>query len=133
MQGDEDRLKQLLLILVENALRYTPAGGTVTLWLRRERPWVTVGVEDTGIGIDPADLPHIFDRFWRADRARSRHRGGTGLGLAIARWIVDQHSGEVLVDSTPGKGTRFTVRLPGGDGLAVPAADAPLSGGPPAG
>ncbi len=112
VQGDEDRLKQLLLVLLDNAIRYTPAGGRVTLWLRPEPPWVAVGVEDTGIGIEPQDLPHIFERFWRADRARSRDSGGTGLGLAIAKWIVDQHGGEITVDSTPGKGSRFTVHLP---------------------
>ena len=112
VQGDEDRLKELLLILVDNALRYTPEGGTVTLSLRHEPPWAVMGVEDTGIGIDPQDLPQVFDRFWRADRARSRDSGGTGLGLAIAKWIVDRHGGEILVSSTPGKGTRLTVRLP---------------------
>jgi signal transduction histidine kinase len=112
VQGDEDRLKELLLILVDNALRYTPEGGTVALWLKHEAPWVTIGVEDTGIGIERKDFPHIFDRFWRADRARSRDSGGTGLGLAIAKWIVERHGGEILVDSTPGKGSRFTVHLP---------------------
>ncbi len=112
VHGDEDRLRELLLILVDNALRYTPEGGSVTLWLKHQQPWVAVGVEDTGIGIDPEDLPYIFDRFWRADRARSRDSGGTGLGLAIAKWIVERHGGEILVDSKPEKGTRFTVRLP---------------------
>ncbi|MBI4199141.1 MAG: HAMP domain-containing protein [Chloroflexi bacterium] len=112
VQGDEDRLKEVLLILVDNAIRYTPQGGTVTLALRREPPWVSVDVEDTGMGIAPEHLPHIFQRFWRADPARSRDRGGTGLGLAIAKGIVDQHGGEILVASTPGRGSRFTVRLP---------------------
>ena len=83
----------------------------MTLWLKHEAPWVVVGVEDTGIGIEREDLPHIFDRFWRADRARSRDSGGTGLGLAIAKWIVDRHGGEIVVDSAPGKGTRISVRL----------------------
>lgn len=114
VQGDDDRLRELLLILVDNALRYTPKEGTVSLWLRRQPPWVAVGVEDTGIGIEAEELPHIFDRFWRADRARSRDRGGTGLGLAIARWIVERHGGEILVESSPGKGSRFTVHLPAG-------------------
>jgi len=112
VQGDEDRLRELLLILVDNALRYTPEGGTVTLWLKHEQPWAVVGVEDTGIGIEPEDLPHVFDRFWRADKARSRDSGGTGLGLAIAKWIVDHHGGELVVESTPGKGSRFSVCLP---------------------
>lgn len=112
VQGDGDRLKQLLLILVDNAIRYTPTGGTITLSIESELGWVSVGVEDTGIGIEPQDLTHIFERFWRAAKARSRDSGGTGLGLAIAKWIVDQHGGEILVDSVPGKGTRFAVRLP---------------------
>jgi two-component system, OmpR family, sensor kinase len=112
VQGDQDSLKQLLLILMDNALRYTHQGGTVSLGLRSEPPWAVVEVKDTGIGIRQEDLPHIFERFWRADAARSRDGGGTGLGLAIAKWIVDRQGGEVLVTSTPGAGSCFTVRLP---------------------
>lgn len=115
IQGDEDRLKEVLLALVDNALRYTPAGGQVTLSLEREPPWVSIAVEDTGIGIQPEDLSHIFERFWRADKARSRDANGTGLGLSIAKWVVDRHGGEILVDSQPGTGSRFTLHLPSGD------------------
>lgn len=112
VQGDEDRLKELLLILVDNSLRYTPEGGEVTLHLTLEPPWAVIKVEDTGVGIDVDDLPYVFDRFWRADKARSRETEGTGLGLAIAKWIVDLHGGEILVESKPGEGSRFTVNLP---------------------
>ncbi len=112
VQGDRDRLKQLLVILVDNALKYTPEGGEIRLALRTERGAVAVAVADTGIGIDPEDLPHIFERFYRADKARSRDQGGTGLGLSIARWIAERHGGQLSVESTPGRGSIFTVRLP---------------------
>lgn len=112
VRGDPDRIKELFLGLAENAVRYTPAGGSVTFDLRSDGAWATFTVNDTGIGIDAADLPHVFERFWRADRARSRDGGGTGLGLAIAKWIVDHHDGEIHMSSTPGEGTRVTVRLP---------------------
>lgn len=123
VQGDPDRLKQLLLILVDNAIKYTPAGGEIRLGLRAEAGKAILTVADTGIGIDSADLPHVFDRFYRADKARSRDQGGTGLGLSIAQWIVDQHHGEISVESKPGKGTVFTVELLF---LSVPS-KAPLS------
>ncbi len=111
-RGDADRLKQLLLILVDNALKYTPAGGEVRVALRRDDGVAAVTVADTGIGIAPSDLPHIFERFYQADVARTRGRSGAGLGLSIARWIVDQHGGEITAASGPGKGSTFTVRLP---------------------
>lgn len=110
--GDRDRLKQLLLILLDNALTYTPPGGSVTFGLRTEGNQAVLTVTDTGIGIPPADLPHIFDRFYRADKARSRAQGGTGLGLSIAHWIVEQHAGHIDVTSEPGKGSTFSVNLP---------------------
>ncbi len=115
--GESDRLRQLLLNLVDNALKYTPAGGQVTLTLRRRAGWVLVTVEDTGIGISPEDLPHIFERHYRADRSRSRS-GGHGLGLAIAQWIAQAHGGQIEVTSEVGKGSIFTVRLP--DATAEP-------------
>lgn len=105
-------LKQLLLILLENAFKYTPRGGTVTLSLHREDGMAVLRVKDTGMGIAPEDLPHIFQRFYRADKARARDEGGTGLGLAIARWIAEEHGGEIEASSDPGQGTTFTVRLP---------------------
>jgi two-component system OmpR family sensor kinase len=110
--GDADRLKQVLVILVENALRYTPAGGQVRVSLRSLAKEAVLAVEDTGMGIGPADLPRIFDRFYRADPARSRIAGGSGLGLAIAKWVVEAHNGRMEVESEPDQGTVFRVWLP---------------------
>jgi len=112
VEGDEDRLKQLLLILLDNALKYTPSDGQVTLGLCRRGTYVEVRVRDTGVGIAPEDLPHVFERFYRADPARNRDLGGTGLGLPIARWIAEQHEGEVRLESQPEQGTTAIVRLP---------------------
>lgn len=113
VQGDPDRLKQLMLNLVNNAIAYTPDGGTVTLSLhRRPDDWVRVAVADTGVGIAADDLPHIFDRFWRHDKARSPKLGGSGLGLSIAKSIVEAHGGRITVESELGKGTTFEVLLP---------------------
>jgi heavy metal sensor kinase len=112
VMGDPDRLKQLLLNLVSNGLKYTPEGGSVTLSLRRDTEWVRIAVSDTGIGIPAEDLPHIFDRFYRVDKARSRAQGGTGLGLSIARWIAEAHGGELAVESAVGVGSTFTITLP---------------------
>jgi len=112
VEGDEDRIKQLLLILLDNALKYTPPDGQVTLGIRQDTTMAEILVQDTGIGIAAQDLPHIFERFYRADPARGRDPGGTGLGLSIAQWIVAQHHGEIRVESQPGKGTTMHVRLP---------------------
>ncbi len=109
--GDADRLRQLLLNLIDNALKYTPAGGEVTLTLRRNAGWVQVGVVDTGIGIGPKDLPHIFERHYRADPSRGGS-AGHGLGLAIAQWIAKAHGGRIEVRSELGKGSTFTLWLP---------------------
>ncbi|MBI2320723.1 MAG: HAMP domain-containing protein [Chloroflexi bacterium] len=111
VEGDPDRLKQLFLIVLDNALKYTPPSGTVTLGLRRYDATAEVTVRDTGIGIAPEHLPHVFERFYRADPARARDPGGTGLGLPIARWIVEQHHGEISLSSAPGRGTTAVVRL----------------------
>lgn len=112
VRGDPDRLKQLALNLVTNALTHTPAGTIVRLGLRRDGRDVIVTVADNGPGIPAADREHIFDRFYRADKARARASGGTGLGLAIVRSIAQAHGGAVAVESAPGHGTRFEVRLP---------------------
>lgn len=112
VQGDEDRLKQLLLVTLDNALKYTPSGGVVNLGLRRDGDEALLTVRDTGVGVGQEDLPHLFERFYRADPARSRDPGGTGLGLSIAEWIVRQHGGQVDVTSRLGEGTTVTVRLP---------------------
>jgi signal transduction histidine kinase len=121
VDGDETALRRLLLILVDNAVKYTSAGGRVDVRLSAEPNADNAGnsgnaavirISDTGIGIAAADLPHVFDRFWRADKVRSRSAGGTGLGLAIARWIVDRHGGTIVVSSEVGQGSTFTVTLP---------------------
>jgi signal transduction histidine kinase len=112
VHGDPDRLTQLVLILLDNACKYTPAGGQVTLAVQRNGATVELRVSDTGVGIGPADLPHVFERFYRADPARARDPGGSGLGLAIAQWIVQQHGGEITLASAPGQGTTVTVCLP---------------------
>ena len=110
--GDQTRLMQLLFNLVDNALRYTPEGGRITVNVGRHGGEATLTVTDTGIGIAPEQLPHIFKRFYRVDKARSRAEGGTGLGLAIGEWIVRAHGGRIQVASTPGQGSTFTVFLP---------------------
>jgi two-component system OmpR family sensor kinase len=112
VMGDIDRLKQLLLNLVDNARKYTPKGGKVTVGLRREAGWAVLTVADTGMGIPTQELPHIFERFYRVDKARSRAAGGAGLGLSIVQWIVQAHGGKIGVQSEPNRGTTFTVRLP---------------------
>jgi signal transduction histidine kinase len=109
--GDADRLKQLLLILLDNALKYTPSGGRVTMGLRQCVAGSEITVQDTGVGIAAADLSRVFERFYRADPARNRDAGGTGLGLAIARWIVEQHRGAIQIDSALEQGTIVTVSL----------------------
>jgi signal transduction histidine kinase len=109
--GSESALRRALLHLVENAVKYTPAGGRVELSLAREGPWVFVAVEDTGIGIDAADAERIFEPFVRLDEARSRETGGSGLGLPIARSVVVAHGGTVSLESAPKAGSRITVRL----------------------
>jgi two-component system OmpR family sensor kinase len=112
VNGDEDRLTQLLLILIDNALKYTPEGGRVTVGLRLDDVGVELLVRDTGVGIAPADVPHVFERFYRADPGRSRDPGGTGLGLPITQWIVEQHGGTITLESQPGHGTLVSVLLP---------------------
>jgi len=111
---DRHRIRELLLNLVTNAIKYTPQGGSIDLALAEQDDAVTLTVRDTGIGIAPGDLPHIFERFWRADPARSRtgERPGVGLGLAITKWIAEAHGGSITVQSRPGLGTTFVVRLP---------------------
>jgi signal transduction histidine kinase len=112
VNGDESALGRLLLILIDNAIKYTPAGGAVDLRLAKDKERALIRIADTGIGIAASDLPHVFDRFWRADKVRTRAEGGSGLGLAIARWIVERHGGEISVSSQLGEGSTFTVALP---------------------
>lgn len=112
VEGEQAALGRLIVILVDNAAKYTPAPGDVRVTLRETGDGAEIEVADTGIGIGAEDLPRVFDRFYRADRARSRDSGGAGLGLSIARWIVDRHRGSITIASAPGTGTRVRVALP---------------------
>jgi signal transduction histidine kinase len=114
VQGDRIRLRQLFLNLITNAIKYTPKGGDVELQLTATEEEATFTVRDTGIGIAAIDLPNIFDRFYRADRVRSRmaERGGFGLGLSISQWIAQAHGGTLSVQSRLHRGSTFTVSLP---------------------
>lgn len=110
--GDSDRLRELLLNLIENAVRYTPAEGRITVSLRRKDGSAELTISDTGIGIPKEDLPRIFDRFYRSDDARALNPKGSGLGLSICRWIVHAHRGEITVASERGQGTTFQIHFP---------------------
>jgi signal transduction histidine kinase len=109
---DADRMQQVLHNLLENAIRYTAEDGSIRVRLATSRTEATIEVVDTGIGIPARDRPHVFERFFRSDRARRAYPGGSGLGLSIVRWIVEAHKGIVEVESEPDKGTTFRVRLP---------------------
>ncbi len=120
VQADADRVAQVLCNLLVNALRHTPSGGSVTVSVNSMVEALEIAIADTGEGIAPDDLPHVFERFWRADPARSRSRvsdeerlaGGTGLGLSVAQSLVEAHGGRIWVESTPGEGTVFRFTLP---------------------
>ncbi len=110
--GDAGELRRLVLILLDNAVKYTPAPGSVAVSLTVANGSALLEVRDTGIGIPAGDLPHIFERFYRADPARGSDTGGAGLGLAIAHWLVQQHGGEIRVESEPGRGSVFRISIP---------------------
>ena len=112
VHGDNQSLCRLLLILIDNAVKYTAPGGSIALTVRSNGKSAEIEIKDTGIGMPEDDLPHIFERFYRVDKARSRDLGGTGLGLSIGRWIAQAHGGEILVKSGLGVGSIFLVRLP---------------------
>jgi histidine kinase len=110
---DVGRIGQVLMNLLGNALQYTPAGGTVTISALQEKSYVLIRIVDTGVGIAPEDLPHIFERFYRADRSRSRSSGGSGIGLTIAKLLAEAHGGFIRAESAGlGKGSTFTLGLP---------------------
>lgn len=113
VKGDRSMLRQLFLNLLDNAIRYTPGGGTISVTFSTDGRKAAVAIADTGIGIPPEDLPHIFERFYRVDKARSRADGGSGLGLSICHYIAEAHNGKIEVESQLGKGSTFTVWLPG--------------------
>jgi signal transduction histidine kinase len=106
------KLQRVLFNLVQNAIRHTPAAGQILLAIRRTSAGVQVDISDTGEGISPEDLPHVFDQFYRGEKSRSRETGGAGLGLAIAKRIIEAHQGQIWVESQPGAGARFSFVLP---------------------
>lgn len=112
IMGDAHQIRQGVFNLLDNAIKYTPERGSIALSVQKNGRWVHVDVADSGIGIPPDELPRIFDRFYRVDKARSRAKGGTGLGLAIVKAIAEAHGGRVTVESTPGKGSVFSFWLP---------------------
>jgi signal transduction histidine kinase len=113
VNGDRDRLKQVLINLAANAIQYTPSGGDVFLSLEKIGEQARIIVRDTGPGIPAEDLPHIFERFYRAEKSRTRGKTtGFGLGLSIAHWIIEQHGGKIEVESKEGRGTTFAIWLP---------------------
>ena len=112
VNGDKVKLRQLFINILENAVRYTPADGLISVSLVKQESNAVVSISDTGIGIPPEHLPHIFERFYRVDKARARADGGVGLGLAIAKIIAESHKGTITVASEVGKGTTFTISLP---------------------
>jgi len=113
MEGDEDRLRQIFVNLLSNAIAYTPEGGSVDVSISlTEQEQVRIEIADTGIGIPEKDVPRIFERFYRVDKARSRGSGGTGLGLSIVKHLVEMHKGVIAVQSEVGKGTTFTLEFP---------------------
>lgn len=114
--ADPVRLRQAVGNLVDNAVRHTPRGGNVTVGAYPAGDELIIEVTDTGTGIGPDELPHVFDRFWRAEKSRSRQTGGSGLGLAIVRQLAHAHGGTVTATSRPGHGAVFTLRLPRTDG-----------------
>jgi len=112
IQGDAPAVRRLFFSLIDNAIKYTHEGGHVRVGLHTQNGFVAGEVKDDGIGIAGDDLPRVFDRFWRADKARSREIGGAGLGLSIARWIAERHGGAIEVESAPDRGSTFRVKLP---------------------
>jgi two-component system OmpR family sensor kinase len=112
VRADSERVAQVLRVLLSNALRHTPANGTITIAAASFADLVEVSLRDTGDGIAPDELPYVFDRFWRGDKSRARETGGSGLGLAIARQLIEAQNGSIGVESTNGQGSRFWFRLP---------------------
>lgn len=119
IQGDRSRIEQLLIIVIDNAIQYSPPGSTIRLVTERLVNFIKIQIKDEGIGIPPEDLDKIFERFYRADKARSRHQGGTGLGLSIAKLIVTAHSGTIYAESELNIGTTIVINLPLTEGEVI--------------
>ncbi|MDK6687665.1 ATP-binding protein, partial [Aerococcus sp. UMB8623] len=109
---DQDRMTQVIDNIINNAIKYSPDGGTITVRLMSTHNEVTLSVQDQGLGVPQKSIPHLFDRFYRVDKARSRTQGGTGLGLAIAKEVIEMHHGRIWVNSIENKGSTFFVSLP---------------------
>jgi signal transduction histidine kinase len=112
INADLSLIKQALRILIDNSIKYTPDGGKITVSSRVTKKQLLITVEDTGSGISKEDLPYIFDRFYRADKSRTKKTGGTGLGLAIARWIIEKHEGTISIESKLNEGTKAIISIP---------------------
>ena len=125
--ANEPALERLFLSILDNAIKYTPAGGHVVLRLHLEDAQAIIEVADNGIGIAEKDLPHVFERFYRADQVRSRETRGSGLGLSIAKWIAESHNGSIELQSQPGQGTKVTIHLPLAVGVSANSPDLPDS------
>ena len=130
VNGDRERIEQVITNIVSNAVKYTPDGGRIDLQVGTSGPNVFVRVTDNGIGIPEKDLPRLFDRFYRVDKARSRESGGTGLGLSIAQEILNQHKGRIEISSEYGKGTSVLITMPAAEAQACRAGQTGRPGGP---
>ena len=112
LNANTDHIKQMAINLIDNAIKYTPQGGSITVLLENPGDRIILRVKDTGIGIAQEHIPRIFERFYRVDKGRSRTMGGTGLGLAIVKHIVKSMNGNIEINSDPGKGTEFAIHIP---------------------
>jgi signal transduction histidine kinase len=131
--ADPSKLHDVLRNLIENAIAYSPEGGTITVGTHRDGDWIAIEVADRGPGIPNADLTRVFERFYRVDKSRGEEPGGTGLGLAIARHLVGLLEGQIWAGNRPGGGAMFTVRLHAADGGAPAGSSAPKVTGPHSG
>ena len=112
VEANDSALRRMLLLLLDNAVKYTPSGGRITMTVDGGPEGATLAVRDTGIGISETALPHIFERFYRVDESRNRDAGGTGLGLSIAKWIAERHHASLEAESVVGQGSVFRIRFP---------------------
>ena len=117
--ADEERLHQLFLIVLDNAIKYTPEHGRISVTCKKLAGSAQIAIADTGIGIPEQDLPYVFERFYRSDKTRSREQGGIGLGLAIAKWITERHGGQIRIESRSGSGTTVLIELPLGGKIPI--------------